>query len=465
MRLSHINILIIGILTIMLGSCSGTRNLTKAEVEMPKTLGKGLDTLTTIADMSWKDFYTDSLLRNCIEQTLANNRDLLAAAARVDELAALYGVQKVNYTPSIRGLVGETRETNDYYGEKTTIDPEISLKFTLNWEIDLWGGLSYARKQARAKYLGSVEDQRGMQITLIAETARAYYNLVALKNELNIVRQTLLTREQALEKAKLRFDGGLTSEIVYQQARVEYATTAALVPGLQNRITLCENALNLLMGKLPDTPVAINAEALDVDPGSILPVGVPSQVLERRPDIRSSEQNLKAALAGCGVAYSNQFPKLTIGITGGWENDEVKNLLKSPFSYILGNIAGTIFDFGRNRRKYKSTIAAYEQARFKYEKTVLAAFSEVDGAISTYQEMRKTTRLRMELRDAAAKYTNLANMQYDAGSINYIDVLDAHRRYFDARTSFSNAVRDEFLAMVALYKALGGGWSMPDAGK
>lgn len=444
-------------LAALLTACSGTRNLTKAEIRMPERLGYDSDTTSNIADLSWRIFYTDTLLQKCIERTLENNYDLLSAAARVEELAQLYGVQKMNYAPSIRGIVGETRETNDYYDEKTTIDPEISLKFTLNWEADLWGGLSYARMQAGAKYQGSVEDRRAMRITLIAEVARAYYNLVALKNELNIVRQTLLTREQALDKVKLRYEGGVTSELVYQQARVEYATTASLVPQLQNRITLSENALNLLMGSLPGTPVKVDARALDSDPANILPVGVPSEVLENRPDVRSAELALKAALANCGVAYSNQFPKLTIGITGGWENDEVKNLLRSPFSYILGNIAGTIFDFGRNRRKYKSSVAAYEQARYKYEKSVVAAFSEVDGAISTFTEICKTARLRRELRDAAAKYVNLANIQYNGGSINYIDVLDAHRRYFEARTNYSNAVRDEYLAMIALYKALGGG--------
>ena len=453
-----IKALVVVSLAVLAGACSGTRNLRKADFPVPATLGNDSDTTSTIADVSWRDFYTDSLLRNCIDSTLNNNRDLLAAAARIDELAELYGVQKLNYAPRISGIVGETRETNDYYDEKTIIDPEISLKFTLSWEIDFWGGLSYARQQAGARYMGSVEDHRAMQITLIAEVARAYYNLVALNTELNIVRQTLLTREQSLEKAKLRFEGGVTSELIYQQARVEYATTAALVPALENRITLCRNALNLLMGRLPDTPIEFNASAFEVEPDALMPVGIPSQLLERRPDVRSAENALKAAMAACGVAYSNQFPKLVIGITGGWENDEVKNLLRSPFSYILGNITGTIFDFGKNRRRYKSSIGAYEQARYKYEKSVMNAFSEVNGAISTYREMRSSARLRMELRDAAAKYVSLANILYNGGKTNYIDVLDAHRRYFEARTSYSNAVRDEYLAMVNLYKVLGGGW-------
>ena len=135
------------------------------------------------------------------------------------------------------------------------------------------------------------------------------------------------------------------------------------------------------------------------------------------------------------------------------------HLFESPFSYLLGNIAGTIFDFGRNKRKYKASIAAYEQARLAYERDVLAAFTEVNNAATTYRAMQQTVVKRKELRDAALKYVDLANKQYFGGTINYIDVLDAHRRYFESQISFSNAVRDEYLALAALYKALGGGWS------
>lgn len=445
------------VFAILLGACSGTKNLKAPELNIPGQFGAYTDTIS-IADRPWRDFYPDTVLCGYIEHTLANNKDLLVAAARVDELGELYGVEKLNYLPDLSGVVGATRETNDYYGEAFKGSTEHSLKATLSWETDLWGRLGYLRKKALATYLGSAEEQRAMQITLVAQVATAYYNLVALKNELNIVRQTLLTREQALEKAKLRYEGGLTSEIVYQQSKVEYATAAALVPAIQQRITLAKNALNLLMGRLPETEVTVNPEALDTDPGTILPPGIPSALLERRPDVKAAELALEAALANCGVVYANRFPKFMISITGGWENNELKDFFRSPFSYLLGNITGTIFDFGRNKRKYKASIAAYEQARLKYEKSVLAAFSEVDGAITTFNELQNTTRLRTELRDAAAKYVDLANKQYFGGTINYIDVLDAHRRYFEARLSQSNAVRDEYLAMVALYKALGGGW-------
>lgn len=456
MRIKHIiYIVALGIITV---ACSGTRNLSKPNIDIPSTIGHISSDSSSVADVDWRTFYTDTILRSMIQTALDNNRDIAIAAARVKELSEMYGVAKLNYLPDITAVVGGTYETNDYKDDKSVRDPEVDFKATLNWEIDLWGGLSASRRKAGATYLGAVEDDRAMRITIIAEVATAYYNLVALRNELAIVRQTLLTREQALEKSRLRYEGGLTSELTYQQAKVELATTASLVPGLQRRITLAENALNLLMGRLPDSAINIDIDAFDESLPELIPTGVPSTLLERRPDIRSAEQALKAALADVGVSYSNQFPRLRIALTGGWENDDVKGLFESPFSYVLGNIAGTIFDFGKKQRKYRASIQAYEQARFRYEKAVLAAFSEVDGAVTTYDELRQTAQLRTELRDAAGAYVNLANKQYNGGTINYIDVLDAHRRYFDARISLSNALRDEKLALVALYKVLGGGW-------
>ena len=443
-----------------LGSCSGIRNLRKPSLELPKEIVAGANDSLSYADMAWWEYYTDPTLKSLIGRALERNRDMLAAAARVEELRQLYGVEKLNYVPVITGIVGGTRETNDYYEESFSGDPELSVKGTISWEADLWGGLSHAKSKAAAQYQASVEEMRGMQMTVVAEVASAYFNLVALENELNIVKMTLSTRQQALEKAKLRFEGGMTSETVYQQAKVEYATTAAFVPNLEQRIQISKNALSILLGEFPGELFNLSTAHLDENLPERVPVGLPSTLLERRPDIRASENKLKAATAACGVAYSNQFPKIRLALTGGWENDEIKNLFKSPFSYILGNITGTIFDFGKNKRKYKASIAAYDQARLAYEKCVLNAFREVNDAVIAYQKLRETAALRSDLRDAALKYVELANIQYLAGSLNYIDVLDAQRRYFDARVSLSNAVRDEYLALVNLYKVLGGGWTV-----
>lgn len=458
----HISVLIIAIISIStaLSSCSGLKNLRKPAIELPTEIIAGVNDSLSYSDMAWWEYYTDPTLKALIRRALEHNRDMLAAAARVEELRQLYGIEKLNYTPVITGIVGGTRETNDYYGEGFKGDPELSVKGTISWEADLWGSLSYAKRKAAAQYQASVEEMRGMQMTIVAEVASAYFSLVALENELNIVRMTLSTRQQALEKAKLRFEGGMTSETVYQQAKVEYATTAAIVPNLEQRIQVSKNALSLLLGNFPGELFDLSTAHLDESLPERVPVGLPSTLLERRPDVRAAENKLKAAMSACGVAYANQFPKIRIALTGGWENDEITNLFKSPFTYLLGNITGTIFDFGRNKRKYKASIAAYDQSRLAYEKCVLNAFREVNDAVITYKKLRETAYLRSDLRDAALKYVELANIQYIAGTLNYIDVLDAQRRYFDARVSLSNAVRDEYLALVNLYKVLGGGWTV-----
>lgn len=456
---TFLHIAIIALVVGITNACSPTRNLPKPDLTaMPETFSGAVADSLCVADLAWWRFYTDSTLCYIIGQTLENNRDVLMAAAKVEELAALYGVDRLNYLPTITGLIGETRETNDYYGEKYVPDPEISIKFTLNWEVDLFGGLSQAQKRSKAQYRASVYDMRAMQMTLAAQAATAYFNLVALENEYSIVQRTLATRREALAKAELRFRGGMTSEIVYQQAVVEYNTAAALLPGIERNITLARNAITLLMGRFPDNMLADFHGTFDESLPDIMPLGLPSELLERRPDLKASEQRLAAAMGACGVAYSNQFPKIRIGITGGWENDEVPHLLQSPFSYLLGNLVGTVFDFGRNHRKYKASIATYEQARYAYEKAVMAAFTEVENASFTYRATRQSAQSKRELRDAALKYVTLADAQYTAGAIGYIDVLDSHRRYFEAEVSYSNAMRDEYLALVNLYKALGGGW-------
>ena len=441
----------------LLSACSGVKDCVKPQLNLPQQIGHNQNDSLTLADTEWWKLYADSSLIRIINTTLENNRNLLAAGARIEEMRQLYGVSKSNFFPTLGAFALADNETNDYYGESHINDPENSLKATLSWEADLWGGLNWARKKGLANYEASVWDQRAMRMTLIAEVATAYFNLVALDNELTIVRRTLTTREEYLKKAKLRFEGGLTPETVYQQAQVEYATTAALVPNLERQIEVQKNAIALLMGRYPEEEVMRSSLSLDMGLPDSVPVGVPSTLLQRRPDLQASEAALRAALANVGVAYADRFPRLRISLTGGLENDELKGFFNSPFSYVVGQITGTILDFGRNKRKHKAAIAAYDQARYRYEQAVLNAFREVDDAAITFRLVRQTSLKRRELRDAAQKYTQLAYMQYNMGVINYIDVLDAQRRYFDAQVGFTNAVRDEYLALVRLYKALGGG--------
>lgn len=444
-------------------SCSAVRHCAEPELDLPDRIaGEERDSLT-IADMEWWRFYGDTVLCTIIDRTLANNKDMLASAARVERMRQLYRADKAERLPEFSaGLAGEN-ETNDYYDETPLRDPEHGLKATLSWEADLWGRLRWAKRRGGADYLASVEEWRAMRMTLVAEAASAYYRLMALDNELAIVRRTLTTRREDVRQAQLRFEGGLTSETVYQQAKVEYANTASLIPELEQRIETTENALSLLMGEYPDWKVVrrrMNVEQSPVDT-LLLSVGIPSELLQRRPDVRAAEQRLRSAMASVGVAYADRFPRLTFQLTGGWENNEITGFFRSPFSYILGDLTAPLFGFGRRKARYKAELAAYDEARYAYEKKVLEVMNEANDAVVAYHSVCRTATLMVNLRDAARKYVDLANLQYRGGSINYIDVLDAQRRYFDAQISLSNAVRDEYLALVELYKALGGGWSLP----
>lgn len=448
----------------LLAACSPVRKLHAPELNLPAAIaGEYADSLT-VADVAWWEFYGDTTLCRIIERTLENNRDMLSAAARVERMRELYRVSKAERLPAVGVNAYADYETNDYFGESSKRDPEVGVKVTLSWELDLWGNLRWAKRKGGAEYLASVEQWRAMRMTLVAEVAAAYFNLVALDNELSIVRRTLATRSEGVDQAQLRFEGGLTSETVYQQAKVEYATTASLIPDLERRIEITENSISLLMGEYPDWKVLRCDMDIDAPMADTLPVGLPSGLLLRRPDVRASEQQLRAAAASAGMAYADRFPRLTFNLTGGLENDGLKGFFNSPFSYVAGALAGPVFGFGRKQARYRASLAAYDEARLGYEKKVLEVFKEANDAVVTYRNVRRTAALKVNLRDAARKYVELANLQYRGGSINYIDVLDAQRRYFDAQIGLSNAVRDEHLALVQLYKALGGGWSMEEKG-
>lgn len=439
-------------------SCSAVRHCKAPELSLPAAVVPGAVDTLTLADVEWWRFYGDSTLCSIIRRTLDRNRNIRAAAARVEQMRELYRIRKAERLPSLGINALADYETNDYDGENSKRDPEFGLKGTLGWELDLWGNLRWAKRKGEAEWLASVEDERAMRMTLIAEAASAYFRLVALDSELAIVRRTLATRREGVAMAKLRFEGGLTSEIVYRQAQVEYASTAALVPDLENRIGITENALCLLMGAYPGETVRRSAADPEAQSPDSLPVGLPSQLLQRRPDVRAAEQRLRAAMGAVGMAYADRFPRLTFTLQGGWENDAIKGFFRSPFSYIAGQLAAPVFAFGRKQARYKAALAAYDESRFGYEQKVLEVFKEADDAVSTYRSVRQATVLKTHSRDAARKYVELARLQYRTGSIRYIDVLDAQRRYFDAQIGLSNAIRDENLALVQLYKVLGGGW-------
>lgn len=257
--------------------------------------------------------------------------------------------------------------------------------------------------------------------------------------------------------ARLRFNGGLTSEAVYQQAQVELARTATLVPDLERSIALKENDINFLAGRYPEK-VERSHHPQDIRLPETLPAGLPSSLLERRPDVRAAEEALIAANADVGIAYTNLFPRITLTAHYGLESEEFKDFLHSPYHFLSANLLTPLFAMGKNRAALKAKKAAYEQAVHQYEKAVLSAFKDARNAMVEFNKVQDIYDSRLKLEQAARKSTSLTRTQYMNGYISYLDWLDAQRTYLDAQIALSNAVRDKQIAMVQLYKALGGGW-------
>lgn len=444
--------IIILLLSLVWTSCKVGKTYVRPVLELPAEFEKGQKTdSASVREMKWWDLYTDTVLQGLIHKALEHNKDMKIAAARIQETEASKRIAKADLFPKVNGRVGGQRDY-DHTPENT-----FEAKGLLSWEVDLWGKLRWGNQAAIAEYLQTVEGRRALQMTIIAQVAQAYFELSALDEELKIVRQTLEARKEGVHLAKLRYEGGITSETSLQQARVELARTATLVPDLERKIRLKENDISLLTGQYPGK-IARGEGIQKQNLPSALPVGLPSSLLERRPDIRQAEYRLKAAHAKVGVAYTSMFPKLSLTAQYGLESPQLSDFLKSPFFYLGGELVAPLFNMGKNRARLKAAKAVAEQEGYAYQQTVLTAFKEVNDALVSCRKIAEIRESRDSLENAARAYLKLANLQYINGVIGYIDVLDAQRGYFDAQIGLNNAVRDELIAIVYLYKVLGGGW-------
>lgn len=440
-------------------SCKIGKRYARPELNLPDRIEAYTDTTDTasVENIPWESLYADETLKDLIKKALDNNKDMKIAAAKVKEMIAAKRISFANMLPEVGANIYAQKERLNYGGDSPSPDPEFGAKLTLSWELDLWGNLRWANEATIASYMQTVEGQRALRLTIIAEVAANYYQLCALDQELSIVQQTLDARREGVRLAKLRYEGGLTSETAYNQAQVELARTETLIPSLERQIKIKESDLSMLLGEYTDD-IPRGLSLSDQHLPDALPIGLPSSLLERRPDMRQAEFKLRAANAQVGVAQTDLFPKIRLTSNYGFESDELSSILKSPAGFIAGSLLQPIFAMGKNKAKVKAAKARYEQEVYSYEKSVLGAFKEVNNAIVTVRKVKEIRASRMNLEASASKYLELAQLQYINGVISYMDVLDAQRGLLDAQIGLNNAVLDELLSVVYLYKALGGGF-------
>lgn len=452
-------VLIIFVVAVVgLSSCKIGKRYARPDLNLPGKIEASVDADTaSVSNIPWESLYTDDTLQNLIAKALENNKDMKIAAARIQEMMAAKRISFANMFPEVGANLYGQKEKLNYGGDDPKPDPELGAKLTLSWELDLWGNLRWANEAAIASYMQTVEGQRALQLTIVAEVAANYYELCALDRELSIVRQTLEARREGVRLAKLRFEGGLTSETAYSQAVVELARTETLIPSLERKIKLKESDLSMLLGEYT-SDIPRGATLSDQHLPEALPVGLPSSLLERRPDMREAEFKLREANARVGVAQTDLFPKIRLTGNLGFESEELGSLLKSPAWFLAGNLLQPLFAMGKNKAKVKVVKAQYEQELYAYQKSVLEAFKEANNAIVTIRKVKEIRSSREKLEASARKYLELAQLQYINGVTSYMDVLDAQRGLLDAQIGLNNAVLDELLSVVFLYKALGGGF-------
>lgn len=437
------------LLLLLAGSCKLGEEFVRPDLGLPDRIDGDDAGGNSVSELKWWELYQDTVLQHLIRQTLAYNKEMQMAAARVKEMEAARRISKAALFPGIDAKIAGERE----YDASPSFTYEA--KGLLSWELDLWGKLRWAEQVAVTDYLKTVEGKNALQLTLVAQVAQAYFELIALDQELKIVRQTLTAREEGVRLAKLRFEGGLTSETSLKQAQVELARTQTLIPELERNVCLKENAIALLAGQYPGPTVRGKSLKQQRLP-AMLPVGLPSELLQRRPDIRQAEYKLRGAYARVGVAYTSLFPKITLTGHYGLESGELSHFLQSPYFLLGGGMLAPVLNMGKNRSKLKAEKAVREQEIRAYEQAVLTAFSEVRDALTTSRKIREIRESRQKLEEASRSALELAHLQYINGVVSYLNVLDAQRGYFDAQVALNTALRDELLATVQLYKVLGG---------
>lgn len=437
-------------------SCKVGKTYKGHQMDIPEAFGNTETKPGSTADIGWSTLYSDTTLQELIDKALIHNKDILIATANIKEMIARKRINFANLFPNAGVEVLGQREYLNYGGDNPKYTPEIHGVLTFGWEVDIWGKLRWANDAGIAQYMQSVETQQALKLTIVAQVAQTYFELIALDQELEIVKQTVKARKQGVHFAKLRYEGGQTSEIPYLQSQVELARTETLVPSLENDIKIKESDLSTLLGEFPSAmPRGRNLDSQQIQDS--LPVDLPSSLLQRRPDIRLAEQKLIEANAEVGVALTSMFPSINLAGKLGDENSELADLLKSPTWFVSGLLTGPLFNMSKNMANHKASQAVYEQIAYDYEKTVIQAFKEVDNAIITFEKAKEVRKTRENLYKAAQSYQGLAGLQYINGIISYMDVLDAQRQLFDAEIALNNAILEELSSTVSLYKALGGG--------
>jgi multidrug efflux system outer membrane protein len=418
-----------------------------------------------LANTAWWEQFNEPVLTELIQIALRENKDVKIAAARVEEFMGRYGFTRAAQFPQVTGTGSALRQR---FSEDANPLPSPTLQnpgdlyqayLNISWQIDLWGQLRRATEAARADLLSTEEGRRGVILTVVTGVAITYTDLRDLDKQLEIAERTAKSRENSFNLFTLRFGRGLISELELRQVESEYRSALATIPFLQKLIVQQENALSVLLGRNPG-PIPRGNQIDDLVLPTV-PAGLPSSLLERRPDICQAEQDLIAANARIGVARALYFPAVSLTGFYGVASRELSYLFSGPTStwtYVTPSVVMPIFTAGAIAGQVKAAESVQQETLFRYQKVIQQAFREVDDALIDQNRSREQLAIQKEQVEALREYARLANLRYENGYTSYIEVLDAERSLFQGELLYAQTQGALFRALVNVYKAMGGGW-------
>ena len=450
-------------------ACTLGRNYQRPSIETPSTYraASGQPTAASLADLQWFELFRDDTLNGLIKTALQENFELRIAAQRVLQARAAYGITQSAQWPTVDASADVIAARSSQVGANRGIPAGTSTDvsyaqagFSLNWELDVWGRLRRLNEAGRAQYLATEEARRGVITTLVADVSQTYLALRALDFQLEIAKRTRDVANDNLRLVEARRTSGVASGLDVRQAEQLLYTATGQIASIEREIALAENALSLLLGHAPeDIPRGRALESMQAPP--TVPAGLPSSLLERRPDIRQAEQEMVAANAQIGAAKADYFPRITLTGFFGAQSRQLSDLLSGPAVLASAGLGAAVplFNAGRTRNNVRLAEAIHGEALVNYQRVIYGAFRDVSDGLAGYT---KTNQQRIEqehLVEALTTSAQLASQRYQGGLDSYLPVLDAQRNLFQGELDLVRLRQQELGSLVQLYRALGGGWT------
>jgi NodT family efflux transporter outer membrane factor (OMF) lipoprotein len=450
-------------------SCTAGRDYTRPAIETPAAhrAAPAVASASSLADLQWFELFRDETLTALVTTALKQNFEMQIAAERILQARAALGITRSERLPTIgasadviatrasrRGALGNVPEGTDADVTYT------QAGFSLGWELDVWGRVRRLSEAARAQYLATEEARHGIVTTLIADVSDTYLALRALDLELDIARRTRDAATDGLRLTQARRDSGLASGLDVRQAEQLLYTATGEIASIERAIALAENTLRLLLGQVPgDVPRGRSLEMFEVPPA--VPAGLPSALLERRPDIRQAEQELVAANAMIGVARAEYFPRISLTGFLGVQSSALSNLLSGPAVLASAGVGAAVplFNAGRTRGNVQLAEAIHRETLVNYQRVIYTAFRDVADGLANYAKTGEQRRQQEQLVQTLTESARLATERYRGGLDSYLPVLDAQRTLFNGELALAQLRQRELASIVQLYRALGGGWT------